>query len=101
MNRMSASALAPEAREVFNTTYLKAYAEHGPLSWEDEGQAHDEATQEAVEAVVVFVTDRLKGGLSVDEDGDPREDLGEPSDDDRRLGFVIADAILDQAGGTR
>jgi len=51
--------LAHEALEVFRAEYLKAYAEHGPLSWEDEGQAHDEATQEAVEAVVVFVTGQI------------------------------------------
>jgi hypothetical protein len=63
---MTTSALSLEAREVFDVTYLKAYSERRPIGWDDEGQAHDEATQEAIEAVVVFVLDKTReGGLSV------------------------------------
>lgn len=62
---MTTSALSLEARAVFDATYLKAYSRR-PVDWDDEGQAHHEATQEAVEAVVVFVLDKTReGGLSV------------------------------------
>ena len=58
--------LAHEALEVFCAEYLKAYLNQIPFfDDEEQAQAHDEATQEAVEAVVVFVTKKLQGGLSV------------------------------------
>jgi hypothetical protein len=54
-------ALEFEAREVFDAVYTEAYAARRPIGYDDEGQAHHEAVQEAVEAVVVFVTERVQG----------------------------------------